>query len=50
MKNGVIQDFKIEIKDEIAPHALNLVGIESLGLTAVAIARYAIELMKEREH
>lgn len=47
---GVIQDFKIEIKDEIAPHALNLVGIESPGLTAaVPIARYAIELMKERE-
>ena len=49
-ENGVIQDFKIEIKDEIAPHALNLVGIESPGLTAaVPIARYAIELMKERE-
>ena len=46
----MIQDFKIEIKDEIAPHALNLVGIESPGLTAaVPIARYAIELMKERE-
>ena len=28
-EKGVIQDFKIEIKDEIAPHALNLVGIES---------------------
>ena len=49
-EKGVIQDFKIEIKDEIAPHALNLVGIESPGLTAaVPIARYAIELMKERE-
>ena len=46
----MIQDFKIEIKDELAPHALNLVGIESPGLTAaVPIARYAIELMKERE-
>ena len=45
----MIQDFKIEIKDEIAPHALNLVGIESPGLTAaVPIARYAIELMKEK--
>ncbi len=49
-EKGVIQDFKIEIKDEIAPRALNLVGIESPGLTAaVPIARYAIELMKERE-
>lgn len=48
--NGVIQDFKIEIKDDIAPHAINLVGIESPGLTAaVPIARYAIGLMKERE-
>ena len=47
---GVIQDFKIEIRDEIAPHAINLVGIESPGLTAaVPIARYAIGLMKERE-
>lgn len=48
--NGVIQDFKIEIKDDIAPHAINLVGIESPGLTAaVPIARYAIGLMAERE-
>ena len=47
---GAIQDFKIEIRDEIAPHAINLVGIESPGLTAaVPIARYAIGLMKERE-
>lgn len=49
-ENGVIQDFKIEIRDEIAPQAINLVGIESPGLTAaVPIARYAVELMKERE-
>lgn len=48
--NGVIQDFKIEIKDDLAPHAINLVGIESPGLTAaVPIARHAISLMKERE-
>lgn len=47
---GVIQDFKIEIRDELAPRAINLVGIESPGLTAaVPIARYAIEMMKERE-
>ncbi len=49
-ENGVIQDFKIEIRDDIAPHAINLVGIESPGLTAaVPIARYAISLMAERE-
>lgn len=47
---GTIQDFKIEIQDDLAPRAINLVGIESPGLTAaVPIARYAIELMKERE-
>ena len=47
---GVIQDFKIEIRDDIAPRAINLVGIESPGLTAaVPIARYAISLMEERE-
>ncbi len=49
-ERGVIQDFKIEIQDELAPRAINLVGIESPGLTAaVPIARYAIGLMKERE-
>lgn len=49
-EEGRIQDFKIEIQDELAPHAINLVGIESPGLTAaVPIARYAIGLMKERE-
>ena len=48
--NGAIQDFKIEIRDDIAPRAINLVGIESPGLTAaVPIARYAIGLMSERE-
>ena len=26
---GVIQDFKIEIRDDLAPRAINLVGIES---------------------
>lgn len=48
--HGVIQDFKIEIRDELAPRAINLVGIESPGLTAaVPIARYAVGLMQERE-
>ena len=46
----MIQDFKIEIKDELAPRAVNLIGIESPGLTAaVPIARYAVGLMRERE-
>lgn len=49
-ENGAIQDFRIEIRDDIAPRAINLVGIESPGLTAaVPIARYAIGLMSERE-
>ena len=49
-ENGAIQDFKIEIRDDLAPNAINLVGIESPGLTAcVPIARYAIALMGERE-
>lgn len=49
-ENGRIQDFKIEIRDELAPNAVNLVGIESPGLTsAVPIARYVVELMRERE-
>lgn len=49
-EDGMIQDFKIEIRDEIAPHAVNLVGIESPGLTGtVPIAQYVVGLMKERE-
>ncbi len=49
-ENGTIQDFKIEIRDETAPRAVNLVGIESPGLTAaVPIAQYAVGLMRERE-
>ncbi len=49
-ENGKIGDFKIEIRDDIAPRAVNLVGIESPGLTAsVAIARYVIAMMRERE-
>ncbi len=49
-ENGSIQDFQIEIRDDIAPKAVNLIGIESPGLTAcVAIARHVIQLMNERE-
>ncbi len=47
--NGVIQDFKIEIKDDIAPQAVNLVGIESPGLTAaVPIAMMVVDMIQER--
>ncbi len=47
--NGAIQDFKIEIKDDIAPQAVNLVGIESPGLTAaVPIAMMVVDMIKER--
>ena len=49
-QNGIIQDFRIEIRPEIAPHAVNLIGIESPGLTAaVPIANWVIEMMKEYE-
>lgn len=49
-ENGKIQDFKIEIRDDIAPYAVNLVGIESPGLTAaVPIARRVVDLIQERE-
>lgn len=49
-KNGIIQDFKIEIRPELAPHAVNLVGIESPGLTAaVPIGRMVVRMMQEYE-
>ena len=49
-ENGKIGDFRVEIRDDIAPRAVNLIGIESPGLTAsVAIARYVIAMMQERE-
>ncbi len=45
-ERSIIQDFKIEIKPELAPNAVNLVGIESPGLTAaVPIARMAVRMM-----
>lgn len=48
--NGTIQDFKIEIKPDIAPNAVNLVGIESPGLTAaVPIAQTVVSMMREYE-
>lgn len=50
-ENGVIQDFKIEIRPELAPNAVNLIGIESPGLTAaVPIGRMVVSMMQEYEH
>jgi len=49
-EDGVIQDFKIEIRPELAPNAVNLVGIESPGLTAaVPIGRLVARMMQEYE-
>ncbi|WMJ84917.1 NAD(P)/FAD-dependent oxidoreductase [Oscillospiraceae bacterium LTW-04] len=48
-ENGVVQDFVIEAREE-APNTINLVGIESPGLTAaLPIARRAVRLLAERE-
>ncbi|WP_073107770.1 NAD(P)/FAD-dependent oxidoreductase [Hespellia stercorisuis] len=50
-ENGVIQDFRIEMREEIAPRAINLVGIESPGLTAaVPIGRMVASMLAGREH
>lgn len=44
----VIQDFKIEMRPGLAPYAVNLVGIESPGLTAaVPIGRMVARMMCE---
>ncbi len=46
---GVVKDFVIEARDE-APHTINLIGIESPGLTcALPIARRAVKLLADRE-
>ncbi len=46
---GVVKDFVIEARSE-ALHTINLVGIESPGLTAaLPIARRAVQLLAERE-
>lgn len=47
-ENNIIQDFKIEIKDEVK-NFVNLIGIESPGLTAaVPLAQYVLKLIKDR--
>jgi glycerol-3-phosphate dehydrogenase len=49
-ENGTIQDFKIEARDDLAPHTINLIGIESPGLTAaLPISRKVVKLMAQRE-
>lgn len=49
-ENGVIQDFRIEIRPELAPNAVNLIGIESPGLTAaVPIGRMVAGMIGEYE-
>lgn len=48
-RQGALQDFVIEAREE-APNTINLVGIESPGLTsALPIARRVVELLKEHE-
>ncbi len=45
----IVKDFVIEVRPE-APHAINLIGIESPGLTgALPIARRAVKLLTDRE-
>ncbi|MFI3251439.1 MAG: NAD(P)/FAD-dependent oxidoreductase [Eubacteriales bacterium] len=47
--DGTINDFHIEARDE-APNTVNLIGIESPGLSAaLPIARHAVALLVERE-
>lgn len=47
---GGFHDFIIERRDEAAPHAVNLVGIESPGLTsAVPISKEVVRLIREVE-
>ena len=49
-EEGGYHDFVIERRPDTAPHAVNLVGIESPGLTsAVPIAREVVRLMGEAE-
>ena len=46
---GVVKDYVIEARDE-APNSINLIGIESPGLTcAVPIAECVVSLMAEKE-
>ncbi len=50
-EKGAVIDWQVEICDEKAPRFVSLIGIESPGLTgSVPLARYVIEMMKEREN
>lgn len=49
-EQGGYHDFVIERRDDIAPNTINLVGIESPGMTSsLPIAKYVVELIKEKE-
>ena len=49
-EEGGFHDFVIERRDDLAPRAVNLVGIESPGLTsAVPISREIVRLIREKE-
>ena len=49
-EEGGFHDFVIERRDDTAPHAINLVGIESPGLTsAVPISHEVVRLIEEKE-
>lgn len=49
--NGNIEDFTIKIEDDTTPNFINLIGIESPGLTAaLPIGRYVVNLIKEKEN
>lgn len=48
--DGVVKDFVIEAREEL-PNTINLIGIESPGLTsALPIARRAVKLLVDREN
>lgn len=48
--SGLIYDFKIEIRDQQAPHFINMVNMDSPALTsALPLARRCVNLIKNRE-
>ena len=49
-KNGVIQDFKMELDEAKAPNVINLLGMESPALTAaVPIGKHIVDMILEKE-
>lgn len=48
--NGLIYDFKVEIRDQQAPRFINMVNMDSPALTsAIPLARRAVKILKDRE-